>query len=143
AIALIYFADFYDGRWDFLDDFIYAQQGADLIAAGYNPISALVTAHGRERMFTRSTGVHILYPWSHLRAEYGFGQSYRAAVFLNVLLTFVVGSATARMLEDFGFSRRYVRGFLILFLLHIEVLLWSSIVNLKDILILALAAPAL
>src|SRR5207245_4277617 len=142
-IPFIFFLTFYDGRWYFLDDFIYEQQGTYLLAAGFNPLTAIATSDGRKLVVALSSGQHTMYGWWNLLAQWAFGQTYWAPVFLNVILTFVIAYATARMLEDLGFRREYVRSFVIVFLLHIEVLAWSSFVNLKDILILALTSLAL
>lgn len=143
AIPLVFFARFYDGSWYFLDDFVYAQQGKTVIDAGFNPFSALFTKSGLTLLHYVSDGNHFLYGWWNVLGEWTFGESYWAAVFLNVILTYIVALTTARMLEDLDFPPSYVRGVCLVFMLHIEVIVWSSFVNLKDLLILTLTAMLL
>jgi hypothetical protein len=66
---------------------------------------------------------------------YLFGEHYYAAIFLNVLLTFVTGSLIARIARLLGFSRNYQIGLQMFYLLHWDIITWGSFVNLKDCLV--------
>src|SRR5581483_1368055 len=89
-----------------------------------------------------SEGYHVLYTWWNLLAQHLFGQHYYSSVFLNVLSTFVSGFVFVRILRLLNFPTAYQRGALIFFLLHWDVLVWSSFVNLKDILVMTLTVGA-
>lgn len=142
-IPLAYFGYFFDGTWTFLDDVTYQLQGEEMLRLGYGPLTALLDEGGRSKLFELSEGRHVLYGWWNLLAQNLFGQHYHAAVLLNVLLTFATGFIFARTLAQLDFSSNYRRGALIVFLLHWDVLVWSSVVNLKDILIMSLIAASL
>lgn len=142
AIPLIYFAMFFDGSWTFIDDVTYQSHG-EALRLDYSPLSALLQEEGRAKLIELSDGRHFLYAWWNLFAQSIFGDNYYAAVFLNVLLTFFTGAVLFRLLGDMGFSRSYQRGALVFFLLHWDVLVWSSLVNLKDVLVMALIVPTI
>lgn len=137
-IPLLYFAFFFDGTWTFLDDISYQSQGTTMLERGYNPASALLTSDGLSNLFSLSGGFHILYGWWNVLAQYLFGPHYYAPIFLNVALTFVSAYFLFRIVILCDFKRRYAQGFIIFFLFHWDVLVWSSLVNLKEILVLAL-----
>lgn len=142
AIPLTYFALFFDGSWTFLDDVTYQAHG-ETLRLDYGPLSALLQEEGRAKLIQLSDGRHILYAWWNLFAQSILGDNYYAAVFLNVLLTFFTGAVLFRLLGELGFSRSYQRGALVFFLLHWDVLAWSSLVNLKDVLVMALIVPTI
>lgn len=141
ALVVAYFA-WSDRRWTFYDDMSYFRQGSQLLAAGYSPFTILFHAEGLKTLFVTSGGVHILYGWWNHFAQYLFGSHYFAAVFLNVGSTFVAGAFLLRLCGLAGFGEQYARGLLIVFLLHWDVLAWSTVVNLKDVLMLVFTVAA-
>lgn len=143
AIPAVYFAWIFDGSWTFLDDRTYETQGADMLHLGYNPLNALFDPQGLEQLMVLAGGRHILYGWWNLLGQYLFGNHYFAPVFLNVLLTFVSGFVCVNILKELSFEERYRRWFLVLFLFHWELLAWSSLVNLKDVMIMTLTSTSL
>lgn len=136
SIPLIYFGFFYDGSWSFLDDEAYQLHGELLRRLDYNPISVLVEEAGRAKLVELSAGQHVLYAWWNLLAQSLFGEHYYAAVFLNVLLTFVIGAVFFHLIQRLMFGHSYQRGLLVFFLVHWDLLAWSSLLNLKDILVM-------
>lgn len=140
SIPLIYFAWFYDGTWTFKDDWQYLSVGSELSRLGYTPISVLLEVYV---LFLYARGKHILYYWWNLLAVYLFGEHYYAPVFLNILLTFISGYYLFHTALLSGFSKRYAQFLSMFFLLHWDVLAWSSFTNLKDILVLTLTIIAL
>jgi hypothetical protein len=142
AIPLLYFARFFEGQWFMLDDYLFQQQGEVLLGWGYTPWTVLTTPYGWDLLNGLTDG-QWLYPWWNMLAQWLYGPGYWAPVFLNVVLTFVTGYFTARTLEDLGFSPRYVRFWLVFFLLHVELLAWSSILNMKDFVVLAMGSISL
>jgi hypothetical protein len=136
--ALVYFAWLYNPRWTFLDDVSYWHQGRTMLASGYGPVEALFSADGLTRYFILAQGVHFLYIWWCHLAQSLFGPHYYAPVFLNITVTFVAGAALYRLARRGGLGEGYARGLLVFFLLHWDLLIWSSMINLKDLLVLAL-----
>jgi hypothetical protein len=141
--ALIYFAWLYNPRWTFLDDISYWHQGRTMLASGYGPVEALFSADGLTRYFVLGQSVHFLYIWWCHLAQTLFGPHYYAPVFLNIAVTFVGGAALYRLARRGGMSDGYARGLLVFFLLHPDLLIWSSLINLKDLLVLALTVAAI
>lgn len=139
-VPLVYFAFFFDGSWTLIDDVTYQLHGEEL-RLHYGPLSALWQEEGRAKLIELSEGRHFLYAWWNLLAQSLFGEHYYAAVFLNVLLTFFIGLVLFALLGELGFGEGYRRGALVFFLLHWDVLAWSSLVNLKDVLVMALIVP--
>lgn len=135
---LIYFSFFYNDNWNFLDDITYYLQGTTMLELGYNPISALVEKDGVETLMGLSLGKHILYGWWNLLSQYLFGRHYFSSVFLNIALTSIIGYFLARIARLSGFSRKYSIKLLLFFLFHWEMIPWSSMINLKDILVMFL-----
>lgn len=148
GVPLIYFACFYDGSWTFLDDATYHINGGLLLAAGYDPLSVLWEHDGRVMLTELSQGSHTLYTWWNMSAQHLFGEHYFSAVFMNVLVTFAVARAFFGMLSAGGYGasalgHAYARGAAVFFLIHPEVVVWSSFINLKDLLVMGLTFAAL
>jgi len=143
CVPLVYFGWYFDGQWTMLDDLSYYGDGADLVAAGLDPISALFTPDGFEQLQSLPGGQHFLYSWWNLLAQYLFGTHYYAPVLINVLLTFATAAIMARTAALLGFPRGYRVGLQIFYLLQWDVVVWSSFVNLKDCLVQLLTAAAL
>jgi hypothetical protein len=81
-------------------------------------------------------GHHILYSWYNLLAQWLLGENYFSPVFMNVMLTFGTGFLLCRYAIGAGLSHRYAKGLYVFFLLHWELLSWTSLVNLKESLVL-------
>lgn len=140
AVPFAYFAWFFQRRWTFNDDYEYLEIGRSMLNAGFDPLSALTTERGLTKLFSLAGGRHILYGWWNVLGQWLFGSSYYATVFLNVALTFVCGAFLVRIARRAGFSATYQRWFLAFFLLHWDVIAWSSLTNLKDVLMMTLTA---
>lgn len=143
AVPVVYFAWYYTGEWTFLDDVSYIEQGRTLLAAGYNPFTVLLHRDGLMPLFGMARGVHILYGWWNHLAQYIFGPHYYSAVFLNIVVSVVAAELLGRLARRAGFGQGYARGLQLFFLLHWDVVAWTSLINLKDILVLTLSLAAL
>lgn len=132
AIPVAYFLWFQDGRWILVDDLVYLRQGLDLASAGYTPLSILGSRTGLEQLIVLSEGLHILYGWFNLLAVWLIGPWYFSPVLLNVLVSCVSARVLWTFAGDAGFGPRYRIALTVFFLLHWDVLAWSSFVNLKD-----------
>lgn len=135
---LIYFGFYWDGRWNFIDDFTYYSNGLTLYDQGFNPFTVLLDPDGWDQLTTLAGGAHVLYTWWNLTGVFLLGPQYYAPVLLNVVLTFAAGILMVRMLRMCNLSQIYSRWFFAFFLLHWDVMSWSSFINLKDILVMTL-----
>jgi hypothetical protein len=143
GIPLVYFAAYFDGAWTVLDDLSYVAQGSELLRCGYNPWTVLIYPHGWDYLRALSEGHHVLYTWWNLLAMTLFGEHYYSAVFFNVLATFFGASLLVRTLRLLGFGPGYCVGFQIFWLLHWDVVAWTSLLNIKDVLVQTLTIAAL
>ncbi len=143
SVPLIYFAAYFDGTWNVGDDFVYFAQGGELLNCGYNPLSVLLHSDGWEYLHSLSQGHHVLYGWWNLLAMTLFGEHYYSPVFLNVVVTFVGGSLLARTARLLGFSHGYCLGLQVFWLLHWDLVAWSSLLNIKDVLVQTLTIAIL
>ena len=137
-IPFAYFAWFYDGSWNLLDDLSYVEQGLYLRDSGFDPITVFFSPEGRLALFNVSGGAHIIYPWWNMVAISVFGEHYYSPVFLNVGLTFIAAWVLSRTLGLVGFEKRYRQAFFVFFLIHWDIIAWSSFLNLKDTLVMTL-----
>jgi hypothetical protein len=138
SVGLFFFAYFNYGQWYMRDDLMYMELSLEMKARGHTPWNTLIGSTHLEPLSAIAGSEHTLYYWWNLLAFWLFGEHYHAAVFLNIMLTFVAGYLMARLLLECGFLRRYTDAFFIFFVLHWDVLSWSSFVNLKDVLVLTL-----
>ncbi|HXG23977.1 MAG TPA: hypothetical protein VNJ09_05425, partial [Chthonomonadales bacterium] len=141
-LPVLYFAYLYDGIWTFKDDWTYYYIGMTLLRAGYHPITIFFSQEGILQMAILASGPHLLYYWYNLLAQYLFGTHYYAPVLLNVGLTCVAGAFLYRIARISGLKKSYSQGLLLFFLVHWDILSWSSIANLKDLLVLTLTTGA-
>jgi len=132
GIPFIYFSWFNYGQWLLIDDVEYYYIGKELLDAGFNPISNETFLN----LLILSGGNHILYGWLNFFAQYLFGSNYFVVVFINVFFTFVAGYLLHKIVIISGFSKNYAYALFFFFILHWDILAWSSFVNLKDILVL-------
>jgi len=133
-----YFAWFDDGGWRLVDDVTYAREGGDLLAEGLGPVQLFLAPSQVALVMSLLGSRNIGYYVFNAGAQGLFGNHYWAAVMLNVLATCLAGAGVARIaaLADLPRARRrWLVGF---FVLHWDVLVWSSLLNLKDSLVLTL-----
>jgi hypothetical protein len=142
GISTVYFAEYFDGSWCMQDDIKYFNDAAGFLDAGWTPLSAILLPEGYDGLRGAAGGHHILYHWWNILAMYLFGTHYYSAVMLNILLTFVTGFLLHRITKLLGFSQSYCIGLQVLFLLHWDVITWSSFINLKDCLVQTLTVAA-
>jgi hypothetical protein len=125
-------------QWTLLDDVFYYVQGRDLLSRGGDPFTFFVQGDGVTRLIGMSQGLHILYGWYNFLAQWLVGPYYFAPVLGNVLLTAVSARALFALVLEAGAPREEARWTALLFLVHWDVLAWSSFINVKDNLVLAL-----
>lgn len=138
GIAVLYFLWFADGRWTMLDDVTYLRQGTALMEAGYDALTVLTDRAAFSELVLMSGGFHVLYAWVNLVWVSLVGPWYFVPVLGNVFLTFLAARVLWGLARDAGFGPRYASALAVFFLLHWDVIAWSSFVNLKDTLVLLL-----
>lgn len=136
ALPTVYFANYFAGTWTFLDDVAYFEQGLLLLGRDYNPAMLLFDQEALAFLMELSGGHHLLYGWFNAVAQSVFGEHYYAAVFVNVALTFGIAMFLYRLAIANDFSEAYAKGLFVFVCFHWELLAWSSLVNLKDTLVL-------
>jgi hypothetical protein len=137
-LAFVFFGWFYDGTWTILDDIAYYREGRVLAAAGFNPISVLVSKKGIAALFFVGNGTQFLYGWFNFLMQYLLAQAYWAPVFGNIVLTCISAVLLMILARDCGASERYARALGLYFVVQWEVVAWSSFVNVKDLLVMTL-----
>ncbi|QYF91983.1 hypothetical protein KY495_14485 [Massilia sp. PAMC28688] len=137
VLPFAYFGFFFNPDWALIDGIKYYESGQHFLAEGYTPLS-LFDQDAIIYSFTNSGGQHILYDWYNLIAQWLFGGSYAAPVYMNVALTFVSANLLHGIARRLQFGRLYCSALFVMFALHWELLSWSSIANLKDSLVLLL-----
>lgn len=142
AIPFFFFAFLNDGQWILRDDLTYLRNANILMDRGWQPVDVLLAPAGLKLMAALSSGWHIAYTWWNLVAISLLGNHYFSAVFLNVAATSLAGWWLFDGLKHAGMKKEFASGATCLFLLHWELLSWSSIVNVKDVLVLSLSVLA-
>jgi hypothetical protein len=142
TVSLLFFALWDDGRWLMLDDVSYFNHAAELLQAGFDPLSVIYTHEGFDYLRTLSSGDHVMYTWFNLTSQYLFGVHYYSAVFMNIALSFVAAHLFGSMLHEMKFPLSYCVFAEVFFLLHWDIIAWTSFINLKDMLVLALTLGA-
>lgn len=137
AIPYIYFGSV-EQKWVLLDDISYLEAGRELVEQGYNPFTIFFDPISNNHLAAVSGGRHVLYNWWNMLAVFVMGNYYCAPVLLNLFLTVIAAYVLSSVIAYLGFSRRYTRWFLTFFLLHWDILTWSSLINIKDILVMFL-----
>ncbi len=136
ALFLFYYHSVFDGTFTFLDDWAYLRGGETLLGDGVRVFNML--AHVRE-LFQAGRGLHFTYYLYNAEAIALFGHAYWAPVGLNICLTFVAAGFIMRVLEQgLGASRAVSRGAFFFVALHPDILVWSTIMNGKDVLVMTL-----
>lgn len=133
GLFLLYFGAFFDGTYTFLDDWRYLHVGEQLAQDHIGVFDLFSNYH-----YVRSTveSANLAYYLYNASAIDVFGAGYYAPVAINVVLTFLGAGwlmQTAR--TGLGMSRRTGVGLFVLLALSPSILAWSTVANLKDILV--------
>ncbi len=138
GLTLMYFSYLYTGELLMKDDRVYHEYSVEMFDRGWGPLRMITEPEGWKEISILVGSGHYLYYWWNLLAFHVFGKFYYSPVFMNVGLTFVSGVVLARLVNLAGFSKNYERALTVFFLLHWDLLTWSSFVNLKDMIVLCL-----
>ena len=136
GIYIFYFGFAFDGTYTFNDDWEYIDGAQELLA---NNIGITNLADNWEFVMATANSRHAVYYLHNLFAFYLFGEGYFAPVALNVLLTLIIAYYGAKLaLVEFKMGKSISKLFFLFLLFHPDILAWSSIANLKDVLVLSL-----
>jgi hypothetical protein len=124
--------------WGLLDDVKYFRQGLEFATREGDPFTFFLHPDRVFRLVTMSEGLHVLYGWYNYLMQWLVGPYYFAPVLGNVLMTAVAAAALHRLVEAAGAPLREARWTTLLFLVHWDVLAWSSFINVKDNLVVML-----
>ena len=142
ALPVVYFAWIFDGTWTFIDDYTYLRVSRELLVEGLTPVSVFADPVNLLRLDSWS-GVQFGYGWWNMLAQYLIGPHYYAPVLMNVALSCGSAAALYALAREAEYPRGYAQALMLFFMVHWEVLSWSSVLNMKDVLIFTLAPAAL
>src|SRR6185437_11437300 len=133
ALFLFYFGFVFDGTYTFFDDWNYLRFGKQLLQSG---VGVLNLMHNYAYVRSMVKSANLFYYAYNATALAAFGQGYFAPVAANILLTFVAAGVLAKAARlGLGMSRRTSIGLFAFLALSPSILAWSTVANLKDILV--------
>ena len=136
-LVLSYFTIWSDGSW-FIggDDNSYFNTGLLLLESGNNPLEVWFSPVGRYHLVEHP--IIAGYHWWNMLWMYFFGPEYGVVVMANMATTFLAGIFVYKIAQELGCKGSYAAALCVFFLLHWDVLAWSSFLNIKEPLVAAL-----
>ncbi len=133
GLFALYFGVFFDGTYTFLDDWRYLHVG-ELLANRH--IGVFNFIHNYQYVLSTVESVNLSYYIYNASSVELFGRGYYAPVAMNILLTFIAaGLLTKTAQTGLGMSRRTSIGLFACLALGPSILAWSTITNMKDVLV--------
>lgn len=140
-IFIAYFTLYFDGTFTATDDWMYLESGREILR---HHINLGNVGQNWEFLHTLAGGRHVLYQLYNATAIYVFGNGYFAPVAGNIIATcFIAWVGTQIAVRDFNLTRTTGNVLFMFLLFQPNILAWSSIINLKDILVLLLHVLAI
>jgi hypothetical protein len=131
---IIYFNLYFDGTFTFLDDWTYLERGRILF---HQDITIFNLAERWEYVKMIAQGSHVLYYLYNCFSMNLFGDFYFSPVAINLILTGVIAAIGKKVFAShISLTAIQEKIFYFYVLLHPDILAWSTVANLKDILIL-------
>jgi hypothetical protein len=143
AIPVAYFSSNASGAFHVLDDLYYYNSALGMLQRGYDALTLLRDPSALYFYMQSMTGSHVGYHLWNLVSLSAFGPWYFSPVLMNVGATFAAGWFFVRILRGLDFPEIYCRFALAFFLLHWDVVAWSSFLNMKDALAMMLTLALL
>jgi len=131
-IFFIYFYSFFDGTFTFLDDVKYLNDSLKFIYDGKTFLE--LVQNPLELIYTFGH-FHFLYYLYNIVTIEIFGEYYFSPIAMNVMLTFLTAVILYKLLFLLNFTKDISKTITIIYLLHWDIVAWSSIVNFKDFLV--------
>lgn len=133
GLFLLYFGVFFDGTYTFLDDWRYLRVG-ELLASRH--IGVFNFLHNYQYVLSTVESVNLSYYIYNASSIELFGAGYYAPVAVNILLTFLAAGLLMKVAKaGLGMSERTSIGLFAFLALGPSILAWSTVTNLKDILV--------
>ena len=133
GLFLVYFGFVFDGTYTFFDDWNYLRFGEQLLQNGVGVFNLM---HNYDYVRSTVKSANLFYYVYNASAIVVFGQGYFAPVAANILLTFIAAGVLAKAARlGLRMSRRTSIGLFVFLALSPSVLAWSTVANLKDILV--------
>ena len=133
GLFLVYFGFVFDGTYTFFDDWNYLRFGKQLLQSG---VGVFNLTHNYDYVRSTVKSANLFYYVYNATSLAAFGWGYFAPVAANILLTFIAAGVLAkagRLALDM--SRRTSIGLFVFLALSPSILAWSTVANLKDILV--------
>lgn len=131
SIPFLYFSRF-GNKWTPYDGRKFQTVATTLLEQGHTPWSLVF--HW-DFLITYVDSTHVIPYWWNVTAQYLFGPYYYSPIFLNVILTVFTGMYCMFILSRSGFQESYYKYYLAFFVLQWDVLVFSSILNIKSIIV--------
>jgi len=135
-LFFIYFCFFFDGSMTLQDDWFYFKEVSLLHDKGFTFFNVL-SDHFFEMILIVGHQSFVYQVFSLLGFDL-FGAYYFSVIPLNVILTYFTAFLMYKYLINLNFSIKYAKYYYVFFIIHWDVLAWSTFVNLKDTLVLFL-----
>ncbi len=134
GLFLIYFGILFDGTYTFNDDITYLNGGLKII----NRDITIFNIYDEWLFIERAAGGrHVGYILYNAFAISLFGDYYFSPIVLNIILTSIIAYIGANLAKnELDLNKKSLNLFYLFILFHPDILSWSTITNLKDIIVL-------
>lgn len=126
-----------------LDDQTYYEQSIVIFENANGSIAYLFSLENIAFISSLAGGTHFGYYIYNFISFLIFGTNYYSPVLLNILFSIISGVVLYKTLLLSNIDRTFSLFFLIFFLMHWDMITWSSFINLKDIMVLFFTICAL
>jgi hypothetical protein len=135
GIFVVYFGFLFDGTYTVLDDVSYVQWGTQLREQGVGLFNFYL--HWPLLRATFGTDTVFYYVYNSFAFSLFDTNQYFAPVALNLVLTAVIAFLGYRLVKtEFRINDLAAKVFFFFLLFHPDILVWSNLLNIKDILVL-------
>ncbi|MCF2908828.1 hypothetical protein L1285_10910 [Pseudoalteromonas sp. DL2-H2.2] len=141
ALFFLYFSGLLGASWTHSDDITYLEHAFEL-SESYSLSELTFSLDGYISMMAISGGRHILYTWWNVLATEVFGHVYYAPIALNILVSALSGVIFFKIVR-LEASLKYSQWCTVFFLTHLDMLTWSSLINVKGTLVVFLTLSLL
>lgn len=136
GIFLIYFGLIFDGSYILLDDVTYIKGGIILASQGISFLN-FFTHWDAVKSVAGGSDTVFYYLYNALAFQFFNTQNYYAPVAFNIILTALVSFIGYRLAKkELELSELSAKLFFLFLIFHPDVLIWSSLINIKDITVL-------
>lgn len=131
SIPVWYFATF-GKKWTPYDGENFQKVATTLVEQGHTPWSLIFNW---DFLISYVDSTHVIPYWWNVTAQYLFGPYYFSPIFLNIITTVLTGMYCVFILSRSGFPQSYYKYYLSFFVVQWDVLAFSSILNIKSIIV--------